>query len=70
MAEAVGAHVDCACLAAGDCGPHSILGGSWDLVTRVIIKALRVLVTLLTKSHDPPSVACTAYSSAALPQRC
>ena len=38
-----------------------LLRGSWDLVTRVIIKVttlitpLRVLITLLTKSHDPPS---------------
>ena len=47
-----------------------LLGGSWDLVTRVIIRVttlitpLRVLITLLTKSHkgtlltkshDPPS---------------
>ena len=36
------------------------LRGSWDLVTGVIIKVttlitpLRVLITLLTKSHDPP----------------
>ena len=42
----------------------SLLRGSWDLVTRVIIKVttlitpLRVLITLLTKSHDPPSRAC------------
>ena len=38
-----------------------VLRGSWDLVTRVLIKVtvlitpLRVLITLLTKSHDPPS---------------
>ena len=38
-----------------------LLRGSRDLVTRVIIKVttlitpLRVLITLLTKSHDPPS---------------
>ena len=37
------------------------LKGSWDLVTGVIIEVatlitpLRVLITLLTKSHDPPS---------------
>ena len=37
------------------------LKGSWDLVTRVIIRAtilitpIKVLITLLTKSHDPPS---------------
>ena len=42
-----------------DCA--GLLRGSWDLVTRVIIKVttlitpLRVLITLLTKSHDPPS---------------
>ena len=40
----------------------SALRGSWDLVTRGIIKVttlitpLRVLITLLTKSHDPPSL--------------
>ena len=40
---------------------ESLLGGSWDLVTRVISKvtllitSIRVLITLLTKSHDPPS---------------
>ena len=39
----------------------SLLRGSWDLVTRVIIKVtilitpLRVLITVLTKSHEPPS---------------
>ena len=38
-----------------------VLRGSWDLVTRVIMKVttritpLRVLITLLAKSHDPPS---------------
>ena len=38
-----------------------VLRGSWDFVTRVIIKVttlitpLRVLITLLTRSHDPPS---------------
>ena len=38
-----------------------IIGGSWDLVTTVMITVttlitpLRVLITLLTKSHDPPS---------------
>ena len=38
-----------------------ILKGSWDLVTRVIIRVtilitpIKVLITLLTKSHDPPS---------------
>ena len=43
-----------------------ILRGSWDLVTRVIIKVtiliiilitpLRALITVLTMSHDPPSI--------------
>ena len=38
-----------------------ILKGSWDLVTRVIIRVTilitpsKILITLLTKSHDPPS---------------
>ena len=38
-----------------------VLKGSWDLVTRVIIRVtilitpIKVLITLLTKSHDPPS---------------
>ena len=42
-------------------GDERLLRGSWDFVTRVIIKVttlitpLRVLITLLTKSHDPPS---------------
>ena len=49
-------------------GTHSIgaliirvLKGSWDLVTRVIIRVtilitpIKILITLLTKSHDPPS---------------
>ena len=37
----------------------SILKGSWDLVTRAIIRVtiliipIRVLTTLLAKSHDP-----------------
>ena len=40
--------------------PSFILKGSWDLVTRVIKKVvlitpIRVLITLLTKSPDPPS---------------
>ena len=40
----------------------TILKGSWDLVTRVIIKVtilitpVKVLITILTKSHDPPSI--------------
>ena len=38
--------------------------GSWDLVTELLLgkldlelleTAIRVLITLLTKSHDPPS---------------
>ena len=39
----------------------NVLKGSWDLVTRVItrvtilITPIQVLITLLTKSHDPPS---------------
>ena len=38
-----------------------LLGGSWDLVSKVInkvtilISPIKVLITLLTKSHDPPS---------------
>ena len=40
---------------------RALLKGSWDLVTRVIIRVtilitpIKVLITLLTKSHDPPS---------------
>ena len=40
---------------------EALLKGSWDLVTRVIIRVtilitpIKVLITLLTKSHDPPS---------------
>ena len=43
--------------------PGPVLKGSWDLVTRVIIRVtilvtpIKVLITLLTKSHDPPSIA-------------
>ena len=39
-----------------------VLEGSWDLVTRVIIRVtilitpIKVLITLLTKSDDPPSM--------------
>ena len=35
----------------------TLLRGSWDLVTRVIIKVspIKVLITVLTKSHEPPS---------------
>ena len=39
-----------------------ILKVSWDLVTRVIIRVtilitpIKVVITLLTKSHDPPSI--------------
>ena len=39
-----------------------VFRGSWDLVTRVISKAtiliapIKVLITLLTKSHDPLSL--------------
>ena len=38
-----------------------LLGGSWDLVSEVINNVailktqIKVLITLLTKSHDPPS---------------
>ena len=38
-----------------------LLKRSWDLVTRVIVRVtilitpIKVLITLLTKSHDPPS---------------
>ena len=37
-----------------------LLTGSWDLATRVIIRVtflinpIRILITSLTKSHDPP----------------
>ena len=52
--------------------PTTLLGGSWDSVTGVIIiikvtvlritcNPLRVLITVLTKSHDPPSI--TSYQS-------
>ena len=44
---------------------QGLIKGSWDLVTTVINKVtiliityitpIRVLITLLTKSHDPPS---------------
>ena len=40
---------------------RTILKGSWDLVSRVIIRVtilitpIKGLITLLTKSHDPPS---------------
>ena len=43
------------------CKRFSVLKGSWDLVTGVIIRVtmlitpIKVLITLLTKSHDPPS---------------
>ena len=39
-----------------------LLKGSWDLVTRVIIRVailitpIKILITLLTKSLDPPSM--------------
>ena len=50
----------------GALGFWVVLKGSWDVVTRVIIKvtilittysitSLKVLITLLAKSHDPPS---------------
>ena len=45
-----------------------LLKGSWDLVTRVIIRVtilitpIKVLITLLTKSHDPPSMVYDLYS--------
>ena len=48
---------------AGGRSDGTLLKGSWDLVTRVINKVtilrtpIRVLVTLLTKSPDPPSMA-------------
>ena len=41
-----------------------LLKGSWDLVTRVISKVtilispINVVITLLTKSHDPLSSVC------------
>ena len=44
-----------------------LLKGSWNLVTTVIIRVTRlitpikVLITLLTKSHDPPSMRCQRY---------
>ena len=40
---------------------QQVLQGSWDLVTRVICKVtihitpIKVLITLVTRSHDPPS---------------
>ena len=40
---------------------QSLLGGSWDLVNKVINKVtilitpVKALITLLTKSHDPLS---------------
>ena len=40
---------------------HALLKGSWDLVTRVIIRVtilitpIKVIITYLTKSHDPQS---------------
>ena len=41
------------------CSLGGLLGGSWDLVSRVITKVTilitKGLLTLLTKSHDPPS---------------
>ena len=43
------------------CSLAPVLKGSWDLVSRVITKVtilitpIRGLITLLTKSHDPPS---------------
>ena len=47
----------------------ALLKGSWDLVTEVIIRVtilitpIKVLITLLTKSHDPPSKVAAAGSS-------
>ena len=44
--------------------PNPLLKGSWDLVTELVIRQLysyllttplRRLISLLTKSHDPPS---------------
>ena len=43
------------------CSITTLLGGAWDLVSRGIIRAtilitpIKGLITLLTKSHDPPS---------------
>ena len=45
-----------------------LLGGSWDLVTRVINKVailitpIRVLITFFTKSHGPPSTPGALYT--------
>ena len=45
-----------------------VLKGSWDLVTRVFIRVtilitpIKVLITLLTKSHDPPSRTIGAFT--------
>ena len=45
-------------------GPPQLLAGSWNLVSKVIsallglqvnISIVTLLMTLLTKSHDPPS---------------
>ena len=39
-----------------------LLGGSWDLVSKVIstlsgvISVVTLIITLVTKSHDPPSI--------------
>ena len=54
-----------------DFGLLCLLKGSWDLVTRVItrvttlINPSKVLITLLTKSHDPPSGVLQALGIAA-----
>ena len=48
-------------LSSWSCAGLAVLKGSWDLVTRVIIRVtilitpITILITLLTKSHDPPS---------------
>ena len=42
----------------------NILGGSWDLVSKVIstlsgvISIVTLIITLVTKSHDPLSTVC------------
>ena len=51
---------------------NTALKGSWDLVTRVIIRVtvlitpIKVLITLLTKSHDPPSMSEVEHKVAAM----
>ena len=49
------------CKISGSLAKRVLLGGSWDLVSRVIIRVtilitpIKGLRTVLTESHDPPS---------------